>query len=206
MGSRAVTLAVALMCSVGLFLGMMGGGGSLLTTQLGLIGGAFFLVPPASETGETSYPKGLVEEKEPVMATKVPILGFPTAAPGSGGHGLAAINRTVITVTFPYGGEQVRLVQPVDVGANDTVQVNVYKDAPFETERAFKTMKERIDKILKQLKGKPVNPFTSKAWADSHPSESSSSSRADAVPAGRTAATTAGTTSAGKAAATTAAG
>ena len=125
------TLAVALMCSVGLFLGMMGGGGNLLTTQLGLIGGAFFLVsklyrdakrsprlhasavslrmqvPPASETGETSYPKGLVEEKEPVMATKVPILGFPTAAPGSGGLRLAAINRTVITVTFPYGGEQV---------------------------------------------------------------------------------------------------
>jgi hypothetical protein len=44
MGSRVATLAVALMCSVGLFLGMMGGGGSLLTTQLGLIGGAFFLV------------------------------------------------------------------------------------------------------------------------------------------------------------------
>jgi hypothetical protein len=29
---------------------------------------------------------------------------------------------------------QVNLVQPVDVGANDTVKINVYKDAPIETQ------------------------------------------------------------------------
>lgn len=152
---RALQLVVAL-CSVGLILGMLVGRESLTTELAGVIGYSFFQVPPKSETGVSGYPKGLLEEKEPVMATKAPTPGLHKAA-----HAPAAINRTVVTVTFPEGGEQVNLVQPVDVGVNDTVKINVYKDAPIETQHAFKEMKERIDKVLRELKGSPKNPFDS---------------------------------------------
>ena len=119
---RALQLVVAL-CSVGLILGMLVGRESLTTELAGVIGYSFFQVsrhelqrhkhdnfgivavyqvPPKSETGVSGYPKGLLEEKEPVMATKAPTPGLHKAA-----HAPAAINRTVVTVTFPEGGEQV---------------------------------------------------------------------------------------------------